>query len=150
MQAKGNVAVLGTIDGRAVILNFKEANNGDFEVTNNYVIRAQKRVVVGTTLYTQVDAIDIGISNSDFFVAIGGSEDLGIYNHYKKLKVKNLTPSSQSGASTAVSFSPKYDYVAFAVGSDWLKGIYELETVKRAKIGVAKLSNTDMLSFTTR
>lgn len=151
-----NAAVLGTVDGRALICNFKEGNNGDFELSNNFVSRVQKRPGKNSRnenaqFYTQVDAVDIGIYNSDFFVAIGGSDDLGVYNNYKKSKVQTLAPISQLiGATTAVSFSPGSDYVAFAVGTDWLKGIHELEGMKRARIGVTKLSKNDMLTYTTK
>lgn len=150
VQAKGNVAVLGTVDGRATTMNFKESGNGEFEVVNIYVNKVQKRMEKGITMLLQVDAVDIGVSNSDFCVAIGGTEELGIYNHIRRAKVKTLVSASQTAATTAVSFSPKHDYIAYAVGSDWLKGIYELETMKRPKIGVVKLSSADMSSFTGR
>lgn len=119
------MAVLGTVDGRAAIMSFKELNNGDFEVSN-IVSRTQKKTAVGKTLYGQVNAVDIGLSNQDFYFVVGGSEDMGIYNHYRKTKVRVIvqSPINQTISTTAISFSPNHQYIAYAVGSDWLRGIY--------------------------
>lgn len=69
----------------------------------------------------------------------------------KRSKVKTLaTSSTQVGASTACRFSPKNDYVAFATGNDWLRGIQELEFVKRPRVGVVKLSNSDLTDFVAK
>jgi hypothetical protein len=52
---------------------------------------------------------------------------MGIYNLNKKTRVRPLaTSGSSTGAITAVRLSPKQEYVAFATGTDWLKGIHEL------------------------
>ena len=103
------MAVLGTVDGRAAIMSFKELNNGDFEVTS-IVSRTQKKTVVGKYMYGQVNAVDIGLNKQDFYIAVGGSDDLGFYNHYKKTKVKVIVQSSinQTNSTTAISISPNH------------------------------------------
>ncbi len=74
-----------------------------------------------------MNALDIGKYKYDSFAIIGGSEDLAAYNTSKKTKVKTIASSSSStGATTAVKLSPKVDYLAFATGTDWLKGLNEL------------------------
>jgi hypothetical protein len=45
--------------------------------------------------------------------------------------------------------NPKMDLVVYATGSDWLKGLYELETLKKPKIAVVKLSNSDLREWTS-
>ena len=55
---------------------------------------------------------------------IGGSEDLAAYNTGKKTKVKTVASlSTTTGATTAIKISPKVDFIAFATGTDWLKGL---------------------------
>lgn len=105
MQARCNIALFGTVDGRAAIISFTERNNGEFEVKNSYVIRTQKRTVKGKDMFGQVNAVDIGLSNNDFYLAVGGSEDLGVYNPAKKTKVKTIV---QTTPTTAVSFNPNH------------------------------------------
>jgi hypothetical protein len=74
-----------------------------------------------------VDCVDVGYYEYEAFFLIGGSEDMGIYNLNKKTRVRPLaTSGSSTGAITAVRLSPKQEYVAFATGTDWLKGIHEL------------------------
>ena len=75
-------------------------------------------------LYGQVDCVDIGYFNYETYTLIGGSDDLAVYNLIKKSKMKTLASSGTStGATTAVRISPRQDYVAYATGTDWLKGI---------------------------
>lgn len=147
MQARCNVALFGTVDGRAAIISFTERNNGEFEVKNSYVIRTQKRTVKGKDMFGQVNAVDIGLSNNDFYLAVGGSEDLGVYNPAKKTKVKTIV---QNNPTTAVSFNPNHQFMAYAVGTDWLRGLVELEQPKRPKITVVKMAEKDVMDYTTR
>lgn len=59
-------------------------------------------------MYGQVNTIDINSHNYEPYVAIGGSEDLALYNIIKRSKTKTLTTySSQVGSSTACRISPK-------------------------------------------
>lgn len=68
--------------------------------------------------------MEIGSYDYETFGMIGGSEDLCSYNLVKKIKVKTIVSLSSSiGASTAVKLSPTLDYVIYATGSDWLKGL---------------------------
>lgn len=91
------------------------------------VSRSQKKSETRSERYGQVNALDIGKYKYDSFAIIGGTEDLAAYNTNKRTKVKTLSSSSTStGATTAVKISPKVDYVAFATGTDWLKGLNEL------------------------
>jgi hypothetical protein len=74
-----------------------------------------------------VDCVDVGCYEYEGFFLIGGSEDLGIFNLNKKTRIRPFATSGTStGAITAVRISPKNEYVVFATGTDWLKGIHEL------------------------
>jgi hypothetical protein len=43
------------------------------------------------------------------------------------MKSKTFVPNSTStGATTFVKLSPKSDYLVYATGTDWLKGLHEL------------------------
>lgn len=136
---------MGTIDGRTLNFTFKEGYNGKYEMVSSYVARVQKSTIRGTTFYGQVDCVDIGYHNYEIFTVVGGSEDMVIFNNNKKLKARNIsTALGTIGAGTAVRISPKNDYIAFATGCDWLKGLYELESIKKPRIGVAKLNSVDL------
>lgn len=138
---------MGTIDGRSLCFTFKDGY-GKMEIVAPFVARVQKTIIRNTTYYGQVNCVDIGFHNYDVFSIIGGSEDLGIFNTIKKSKVKTLaTAGSATGAGTAVRISPKNEYVAYATGSDWLRGLYELESIKKPRIAVVKLSNSDLNDF---
>jgi hypothetical protein len=139
---------MGTIDGRSLAFTFKEGYSGKVEMISPYVARVQKSLIRNTTYYGQVNCVDVGFHNYEIFSIIGGSEDMAIFNTNKKSKVKTLaTAGTSTGAGTAVRLSPKNDYVAFATGSDWLKGLYELESIKKPRIAVVKLTSSDLNDF---
>ncbi len=121
-----NSISLGTIDGRVHISGFTESYSG-IKIQDPYVTRVQKKIERSTTMYGQANSIDIGYHNYTPFVMIGGSDDLGIYNSCKKTKSKTVTTANTTvGATTAVRIGPKNEYIAYATGCDWLKGLYEL------------------------
>lgn len=146
------MAIFGTIDGRVVIMNFRELSNGDFEITNSLVSKTQKRTVNGKEFLGQVNTVDIGINGNVYFVVIGGSDEMGIYNHYKRTKGKTivLPQNGQNIATTAVSFNPKQGYLAYAVGYDWLRGLYDQEQPKRPKIAVMKVSKNEISTSSSK
>lgn len=145
-MAANNSGLMGTIDGRTLVFNFREAyNGGRYELITPYVARVQKSMIRSTTFYGQVNCVDIGYHNYEIFTIVGGTEDIVIFNINKKSKAKTVSISSSLiGPGTAVRISPKNDYIAFATGSDWLKGLYELESIKKPKVSVAKLSIGDL------
>jgi uncharacterized protein with WD repeat len=150
--SKANTAVIGTIDGRTLIFNFKENYSNKFILSDLYVARVQKNTIRSSTgFYGQVNCLDLGYHNYEGYTVIGGSEDINIFNTNKRSKVKSLATTGQSqGAGTAVRISPKNDYIAYATGSDWLKGLYELETIKKPKIAVVKLTVQDLNDYTSK
>ena len=82
---------------------------------------------------------------------IGGTEDLSSYNLAKKIRVKGIAASSSStGASTAVRLSPKLDYIIYATGSDWIKGLNELDNITKPKIGGMKILSSDLRELTVK
>lgn len=92
-------------------------------------------------MFGQVNAVDIGYIDHSFFSMVGGSEDLAGFNLSNKSKVGSyINQNSTTGAITAVRLRPKLDYMAVGTGSDWLKGLHELETIKRPKIVIIKLA----------
>jgi hypothetical protein len=77
------------------------------------------------SLFGQVNCVDIGYHNYETFCLIGGSDDLSSYNTNKRNKGNTYSTASTSiGATTAVRLSPKLDYIVYANGSDWTKGIH--------------------------
>lgn len=72
---------------------------------------------------------------------------MGIYSPDKSMKIKTLGTSNTS--VTAVSISPDCEYYAFAVGTDWNKGLEELSLALPIKINVGRLSNSDVVSTTS-
>lgn len=115
------------------------------------VSRSQKRGSTRGDLYGQVNCVDIGYYNREIFSLIGGTEDLTSYNLNKKSKGNTYcTNSSMVGAATACRMSPRYDYLVYATGTDWCKGIHELENLKKPKINLVKLSTSDLKELTSK
>ena len=99
--------------------------------------------------YGQVNAVDLGYHDYKVFSMVGGSEELSIWNIIKRTKGATISSVSSSiGATTAARICPKQEFVAFATGTDWCKGLYELEGLKRPKISVIKLATSDMRDAT--
>ena len=115
---------MGTIDGRSLSFGINKGNNNSYYATQPLISRSQKKSDVRSEKFGQVNALDIGKYKYDSFTMIGGSQDLAAYNTVKKTKVKTLASlSTTTGATTAVKISPKVDFIAFATGTDWLKGL---------------------------
>lgn len=85
------------------------------------VSRSQKRLESRYTLYGQVNAVDMGTAGYETYSLVGGSDDLKSYNTNKKSIV---TTYVQGNSVTAVRVSPNGDFLAYATGYDWAKGIY--------------------------
>lgn len=115
------------MDGRSSIFSFKENYDAIIIAGDPLVSRSQKTTNSRTTLYGQVNCIDLGYMNYEVFALIGGTEDLTAYNIAKKSKGNTYsTPNSSTGAATAMRLSPKLEYLVYATGTDWNKGINEL------------------------
>ena len=143
-------AILGTVDGRCLTLAFKEHNEA-VHYTDHLISRTQKKTDTRVSLCGQVNCVDLGYYNYESFSLIGGSEDLSSYNMLKKTKGTTISAASSTiGAATAVRISPRMDFVAFSTGSDWTKGIHELESLRRPRIGVVKLTAGDLKTLTAR
>jgi hypothetical protein len=118
---------------------------------DNVVSKVQKKLDTRHTLYGQVNCVDIGYASYESFAFVGGTENLESYNLTAKNKVDTITSASSSiGATTAVRISPKQDFVVYATGTDWTKGIHELESLKRPKIALIKLTQGDIKKLTMR
>lgn len=76
---------------------------------------------------------------------------MAVYNLNKRSKVKTLSSSNSNvSATTAVRISPNQDYVAFATGTDWLKGLNELDNIKKPRLTVMKLDSKEIKDFVSR
>ena len=117
---------MGTVDGRTITSSFKEGYDS-YSLVDSIVSRSQKKADSRIGMYGQVDCVDIGYHNYETFSLIGGSDDLSSYNTFKRSKGHTYSNCSTSvGACTAVRLSPRLEYIAYATGSDWSKGIHEL------------------------
>ncbi len=120
------VIALGTVDGRCLTSKFKESYD-NISILEPLVSRSQKTSTTRTSLYGQIDCVDLGYASYEHFSIVGGTEDLSSYNLIKKSKsLTYITSSSTTGATTAARLSPKLDLIAVATGTDWTKGIHEL------------------------
>jgi len=91
-------------------------------------------------LFGQVTTVDIGYYNYDTYLAVGGTDDYAVFNIHKKLRSKGLVnPNSAVGSTTASKIHPNNKYIAFANGTDWAKGIQELENIKKPKITLYRI-----------
>lgn len=118
---------VGTVDGRSSIFSFKETYDGFSIIGDPLVSRSQKTTNSRTALYGQVNCVDLGYMSYEVFALIGGTEDLTAYNIVKRSKGNTYsTSNSSTGAATAMRLSPKLDYLVYATGTDWNKGIHEL------------------------
>jgi hypothetical protein len=146
--SSNNTGVMGTVDGRVVFFSFKEAYTGKPSIAISFVARTQKRTEQDTVMYGQVNAVELGFHNFEGFAVVGGGEEIAVLNTVKRTKVRALaSKDSSTGAGTAIRLSPHNQYIAFATGSDWSKGLYGLEDTKKPRIAVVKLSNIDLCEF---
>lgn len=109
------------------------------------VSRFQKKTVYKKELTGQINCVDISVKDKKYdFALFCGTEESGIYNLDKSLKIKTI--GTTSVASTAISVSPDSEYYAYAIGSDWCQGMNEMGLTLNLKIFVAKLSLADITS----
>ena len=100
---------------------------------------------MSSSTYGQVNTVDLGFKNHETFCLIGGTDNLRACNISTKVEGPMITSSSSSiGATTAARLSPTLDFVAFATGTDWCKGIHELDHVKKPIVSVIKLSDSEL------
>ena len=138
------------MDGRFVTFAFRDTM-GRVNPTDQVVSKVQKKSDTRGILYGQVDCVDLGYAQYEAFAFVGGTENLESYNLVAKNKADTITSSTSSiGATTAVRISPKQDFLVFATGTDWTKGIYVLETLKRPKIALIKLTPGDIKNLTMK
>ena len=142
--------IMGTVDGRFLTFSFRETIDKCTAV-DIVVSKVQKKSDTRNPLYGQVNCVDLGYSAYQAFAYVGGTENLQSYNLVSKNKVDTVTTTTSSvGACNAIRISPKQDYVVYATGTDWTKGIHELENLKRPRIGLVKLSQGDVKRLTMR
>ena len=118
------------------------SNYSGMKVEKPVQIKHQKKTPHHYSLTGQVNSVDISVKDRKYcFCAIGGSEDGGMHEINKNRKLKNLTNSS---TVTAVKVSPDSEYVVFALGSDWAKGLNELTESKKPKLIGMRLNSSDI------
>lgn len=89
----------------------------------------------------QLNTVDIACKDRKYcFCVYGGSEESGMFDITKNKKVKNLTSAS---TVTAVKVSSDCEFMIYATGSDWIKGVDELNDAKKAKLIGLKVTTSD-------
>jgi hypothetical protein len=89
-----------------------------------------------------VNCLDIGFKDKYEFVLYCGTTETGIYNPDKNLKLKTITTNEKS--VTSVAISPECEYYVYCFGSDWCKGLEELNTYSAVKINVGRINTSDV------
>ena len=72
----------------------------------------------------QLNSVDINSKERKSFAVYAGTEEAAFFDAQKNKKVKNIT--SSKCAVTAIKISPDSEYLVYATGSDWSKGVDEL------------------------
>lgn len=139
--------IVGTVDGKTSTFNFQR-NLSNLTIQLGATNKSQKKTQKGSDRYGQINCVDIGITQKgEQFFLIGGTEQLFVSN-IRKQRVRVY--SANQGPTTAVRISPNQDAITFSNGCDWLKGLYQLDTIKRPRQAVVKLSNTEITDFVTK
>ena len=95
-----------------------------------------------------MNGMDVGVKENRYqFVIVCGTEEVGVYSPQKSSKIKTL--GSSTTAVTAVSISPDCQYYAFALGSDWNKGLDQLSLTLPVKLNVGRLASSDVTSMSS-
>ena len=131
---------MGTCDGRTFHTSFKKESFDNFSYQEGEVILSQKKTLPNyQKLIGSVNAIDYCRKNNNEICLIGGTQNLCPTYLKSKRNGLTITEASKSiGATTAARFSPTLDYIAFATGTDWNKGIKELEGIKKPIVSVIR------------
>lgn len=120
---------------------------------DSIVARSQKKggSSYSSSTFGQVNCVDLGYYSYTGYALFGGTDDLCSWNIFKRSKGITITSSSSSiGAATAVRISPKQDFVAYATGTDWCKGMHELDHLKKPRIAVTPISQSDLKTLTSK
>ena len=98
---------------------------------------------MSNAIYGQVNTVDLGFKNHETFCLVGGTDNLRTFTLSTKNEGPLITSSSTSiGATTASRLSPSLEFIAFATGTDWCKGIHELDHIKKPLVSVIRLSES--------
>lgn len=144
---------IGTVDGRNVVGEFTDYNGISVDSTSVKISRVQKKERGGyhsqKNQLGQVNSVSLGFHKGKTFLFVGGTIDAVIYNLCLTERAKDVKPSNSSSyyPVTASCFSPNYDTLVYASGTDWNEGIDELNSIKRPKIIAIKISNSDLDHF---
>lgn len=139
--------IVGTVDGKISNFTFQR-NLSTITIQLGTTYKSQKKTEKGSDRYGQINCVDIGVNQKgEQFFIIGGTEDLFVFN-VRKQKIRNF--STTQGPTTAVRLSPNQDLITFSNGCDWLKGLYQLETMKRPRQVVIKITNADINDFAAK
>ena len=131
---------MGTCDGRTFHTSFKKESFDNFSYQEGEVILSQKKPLQNyQRLIGSVNAVDYCRKDNNEICLIGGTQNLCPNNLKSKRIGLTIIESSKSiGATTAARFSPNLDFIAFATGTDWHKGIQELGGIKKPIVSVIR------------
>ena len=130
----------GTVDGMLIFTDFAISYNG-VKIEKPVQTKLQKKSTHHSSLMGQMNSVDISCKDrKHFFCFYSGSEETGMFEITKNKKIKNITTAN---SVTAVKVSPDSDFLLYACGSDWLKGLDELNDAKKAKLVGVKLTSSD-------
>lgn len=152
LLAEPKKIIMGTCDGRSLTMFFKETQDR-ITYGDGIVNKTQKKIGGGisNSTYGQVNTVDLGFKNHETFCLVGGTDNLRTFNLSTKNEGPMITSSSTSiGATTAVRLSPNLEFVAFATGTDWCKGIHELDHIKKPLVSVIRLNESELRKLTGR
>ena len=70
----------------------------------------------------------------------GGTEETGVYDLLRDKKARTITTNL---TTTCVRMNPDCEYLVYGVGSDWMKGMEEMEQSKKCRLIGMKISSSD-------
>jgi hypothetical protein len=136
--------LFGTADGRLITTGFDERGVG-MRMSKPVIYRCQKKSSYRKEVCGMVNCVELGFRECKYeFALFCGTIEAGMFSPEKNLKIKAIMTSE--AAVTAISVSPDCEYYAYAFGSDWCRGLEELNTYTSVKVMVGRITTADVTS----
>jgi hypothetical protein len=97
----------------------------------------------------QLNSVDVAFYDGRPFIGVASSSESTLINPFTKYKIVSFSNEDREGASTAIKISPNLEFVAVCTGSDWSKGLGELQCLRKPRVIVSRLTMDQLKKLVT-
>jgi hypothetical protein len=109
----------------------------------------KKNIPSKRSLFAQLNSVDVGCYDGKPFIGVASTLESTLINPFTKYKIVSFSNEDREGASTAIKISPNLDFVVVCTGSDWTKGLAELECLRKPRVIVSRLTMNQLKKMVT-